>query len=220
MQAHLPLPHQASGQGPTARSSPVAAARSVRAIRASVQRHAAVLLFLLAVASAAAGCTFSDEDYTSGECPSGFKACNDACVRTDIAQSGCAQSGCTPCVTPNAKPVCSPAGACTIGVCNKGFSDCNRQTSDGCEVETDYDVNNCNQCGNVCPGGSNWTPACSGGACTIGACERPAGNCNNIASDGCETNLSTDDANCGFCGRVCEAGTHCNGDLTDPTCVP
>jgi hypothetical protein len=50
---------------------------------------------------------------------------------------------------------------------------------------------------------ANGTPACTAGACTIGSCSGGWGNCNAVTTDGCETNTTTDSANCGFCGNVC-----------------
>lgn len=178
-------------------------------------RHRGFVLrsFAVALQVFLAACSLSSVDSLgNGVCPAGRKACNGACVRDDVPEYGCKASGCIPCVIQNASAICSSSGACTIAVCNKGFTDCNERSDDGCEVETDYDVDNCGKCNKKCEGGSNWTPACSAGACTIGVCTPPAANCNDIASDGCEVgNLNTDNANCGRCHNACPSGQTCSG---------
>lgn len=45
--------------------------------------------------------------------------------------------------------------------CNMGYSDCNANQTDGCEVYTLGDTNNCGNCGHVCPG----TQTCVNGVC-------------------------------------------------------
>src|SRR5207302_609665 len=47
------------------------------------------------------------------------------------------------------------------------------------------------------------TAACVNGACMPGSCAAGWGDCNNMASDGCEANLHIDPKNCGKCGSAC-----------------
>jgi hypothetical protein len=37
-----------------------------------------------------------------------------------------------------------------VAACNFGFADCNHNSQDGCEINTQTDNNNCGTCGNVC----------------------------------------------------------------------
>ena len=46
-------------------------------------------------------------------------------------------------------------------------------------------------------------PSCATGSCNYSSCSSGWGDCNGIASDGCEADLATEATNCGFCGRVC-----------------
>lgn len=65
-------------------------------------------------------------------CEGGLVCCGDACqdVQSDPAHCG----GCGPCPTPaNAAATCT-MGQCGLGACDDGFSDCDGDPSNGCEV--------------------------------------------------------------------------------------
>jgi len=67
------------------------------------------------------------------------------------------------------------------------------------------DVANCGACGNNCDVANATGEQCTNGVCDYGStsCTAPYSNCdNNMASNGCEANLSTD-PNCGVCGLDC-----------------
>jgi len=64
------------------------------------------------------------------------------------------------CALANATNGCA-SGTCTIASCTAPFKDCNALASDGCEVNTNGDRNNCGACGNVCPTGES----CVAGIC-------------------------------------------------------
>jgi hypothetical protein len=50
---------------------------------------------------------------------------------------------------------------CFINFCDPGYSNCDNVTATGCEVNTQFDDNNCGGCNNVCPGVTN----CVNGVC-------------------------------------------------------
>jgi hypothetical protein len=78
------------------------------------------------------------------------------------------------------------------------------------------DASNCGACGNVCPPVSNATPACLSGSCSF-ACNGSFRECNQLAADGCESNILTDAGNCGACGVNCLGGASCiNGFCIAP----
>jgi hypothetical protein len=75
------------------------------------------------------------------------------------------------CTAPNATASCA-GGTCAL-TCQPGFADCNGTMSDGCEVATRTDTNNCGNCGHVCPTGYT----CQQGSCQAGT---PTCDCSNL----------------------------------------
>jgi hypothetical protein len=94
----------------------------------------------------------------------------------------------------------------TCGVlCAFGTADCDGNPNNGCEINVASDKNNCGACGTVCSAANMASVSCSGGSCN-GACQAGFADCNgNKASDGCESNISSDHNNCGACGNVCSS---------------
>lgn len=146
----------------------------------------------------------------SSSCPAGTADCGGAVgdCETSIAndESNCGGCG-IGCAPANATGVCV-AGACTTGSCNAGFSDCNALAGDGCEYADSgfqSDPQNCGGCGSACAP-ANAVGACTGGDCTVTACDPGHSDCNLQASDGCEildSTFATDPSNCGGCGNAC-----------------
>jgi hypothetical protein len=137
------------------------------------------------------------------QCAAGFANCDavlsNGCetpIVADVHNCGGCGITCPPGI--NGVAICS-SSACGI-TCSTGFANCNGNLADGCEINTNNDVNNCGACGNVCSS-VNGSPSCTIGNCGI-VCNTGFGNCNNNATDGCETNLSTDILNCGSCGNA------------------
>jgi hypothetical protein len=126
------------------------------------------------------------------------------------------------CNLPNAAQTCTN-GACQVALCNAGFAHCSGPVSNGCEVNVTTNLNNCGACGVVC-NLPNATSSCSNSACQVVSCSPGFGNCNGIASDGCEVNLNTNVNNCGNCGLVCNPPNSTplcnNGACQILSCVP
>jgi hypothetical protein len=147
-------------------------------------------------------------------CTPGFANCNtdvdDGCETrlNTLAQCG----GCnTACALPHANASCV-TGTCEVASCITPYVDCDGVASNGCEVDTSKDTNNCGGCGDACDA-TNGTPKCLNGSCAI-TCNAGFANCNAAVSDGCEKETKNDVANCGACGVVCavQNGTPaCNG---------
>lgn len=115
----------------------------------------------------------------------------------------------TKCVTP-ANMVATCTGSCQYE-CLGGWSDCNNNLSDGCEVNLTSNVNNCLGCGLTCVTAPHTVQAsCTVLGCEMGTCEAGWGDCNGIASDGCEIDLlNGEGSNCGSCGTECVGGGSC-----------
>jgi hypothetical protein len=144
-------------------------------------------------------------------CTGGYFDCNnnpfDGCevnTLTDVNNCGACGHSCG--TVPNGVPSCSN-GTCVIASCNPGYNDCNNSVTDGCEVNTANDVNNCGACGISCGTVPNGVSGCSNSTCVIASCNPGYGDCDNVRINGCEANLNTDNSHCGSCGNVCNPTT-------------
>jgi hypothetical protein len=157
----------------------------------------------------------TDVDCGGPVCPacSVGKACLvGADCTSHLCNAGVCAACANACVLPNATAQCLN-GACSLVACDAGFADCNALAADGCETHVNSDVNNCGGCGMACST-NHIAPACSAGSCEVGVCTPGYADCNNNRRlDGCEVDLNSDSANCGFCGNVCPVGTTCQGGM-------
>jgi hypothetical protein len=138
-------------------------------------------------------------------CAAGFTDCdgnpaNGCEVETSNDPNHCGTCG-TKCSTENDTVACKN-GICGILSCNAGYTDCDGLVGDGCETNTGADPLNCGTCNKQCFA-TNGTPACGNGACTVASCNAPFDDCDGNVANGCETNVSSDDGNCGACGNDC-----------------
>lgn len=165
--------------------------------------------------------TGPDAPADSSTCPATQKLCNGQCVAVSDPAYGCGSTGCTPCPTPShASATCQ--GTTCSAVCVAGWGDCNNSMTDGCEINTKSNVLHCGSCDQACST-NRVTPACENGNCT-GTCASGYGDCNNdLRTDGCEVNVSTNTDHCGACGRACSTskvktgGLSCSLGLCDTT---
>jgi len=151
-------------------------------------------------------------------CQAGWGNCNgdasDGC-ETDVTSTpghcgSCSQA----CTYTNADATCG-LSHCALGACKPGFADCDGRGSTGCEVNTATDGNHCGGCGMKCtlPHSS---PRCANSACVVGTCDPGFGDCDNTASNGCETDTTSSSQHCGGCGQPCASGLTC----VSGTCKP
>lgn len=183
-------------------------------------------------------CTPSLEDCTS--CPADCGACNKSCPMgfgdcDGNPQNGCetnlntvdncgacgkkcqAQGGTNRCILVGASYVC-------MVTCDATHADCNKDPSDGCEVDLTT-AQACGSCTAKCSNpngttacttqGAGWfcSPTCANG---YAACGQPEG--------GCTTQVGSDADHCGGCNRPCAAAQvatrACANGLCTPSCSP
>jgi hypothetical protein len=92
-------------------------------------------------------------------------------------------------------------------------------------ADTSSDLNNCGTCGHACPATpANATAVCSNGHCGF-TCNDGYADCDGIANNGCETNITNDPNNCGRCGNICfgklgeASSVFCSDRNCNVTCV-
>jgi hypothetical protein len=99
------------------------------------------------------------------------------------------------------------AGAPPAAQCSPGTEDCDGDPSNGCEVDTQSDMQHCGGCDRLChaDGHDALGAECVAGRCQITCSADPFGDhdCDFDPDNGCETRFRTDDQNCGGCGVVC-----------------
>ncbi len=92
--------------------------------------------------------------------------------------------------------------------CDSDHADCNNDPSDGCEVDLTNDVSNCGVCNNICSG-DNANMICENKKCKIESCTGTYQDCDNVVSNGCESNKIEDKLNCSGCGNICGSNSNC-----------
>lgn len=144
-------------------------------------------------------------------CGAGFADCDgvaaNGCETALDTPSDCGSCGAA-CALAHATAACS-GGSCVVGRCASGWGDCDGVVTNGCENSLDS-LSDCGACGRGCslPHSSE---SCGSGSCRIGSCDGGWDDCNGNASDGCETDLSGDESNCGSCGNRCPQFERCGG---------
>jgi len=133
---------------------------------------------------------------------------------SDLTHCGRCNNACS---LPRATAACGAGAACTIMRCDTGFGDCDGNTANGCETDLQTSVTNCGTCGNVCPTAGG-TAACRAGGCVITSCPTGREECDGNMATLCETDLRSNLANCGACGRACPARPSSTPFCVDSRC--
>ncbi|MBI5512254.1 MAG: hypothetical protein HY909_00710, partial [Deltaproteobacteria bacterium] len=157
-------------------------------------------------------CTFANAAATCsgglcnlGACAEGYGNCDGMAANgcetpTGTSAAHCGRCG-NACALDNAMTSCR-AGACAVTACLAGFGDCDAMAANGCEADTRASATHCGACGRACML-ANATATCAAGECAVARCSMGFGNCDGVATNGCEQDLQTSTANCGACGRMC-----------------
>jgi len=147
-----------------------------------------------------------------GDCDAEFQNGCETDLENDTAHCGACGFACE---FSNADSLCQ-AGECMMDACHTPFGDCDADPDNGCEINLNDDDQHCGACDHACdlPGGDS---SCQQGECTLEGCDPGLGDCNQNATDGCETDLETSVSHCGSCGNACPAGSLCeSGSCQEP----
>jgi len=153
-----------------------------------------------------------------GNCDADAKNGCEAFTTVDPLNCGTCQNACA---SNNASLGTCVNSTCSVGACAAGFADCNGKYSDGCEAQLAKDVANCGTCGAVC-GSENGNASCIDGKCSL-SCAPGFGDCDTLASTGCETDITSSLMNCSACGKTCapaNAIPSCSSSICSGTCMP
>lgn len=82
------------------------------------------------------------------------------------------------------------------------------------------DVANCGACGLVCAGPRATSERCEAGVCRVVSCADGFADCDLLGTNGCESDLASDRANCGRCGFSCDASNTCVAGSCVARCLP
>ncbi len=156
---------------------------------------------LVAALAATASCSspvLSGPDAATATCTGSQVACGAVCVDTAADPDNCGGCG---------KP-CAPGDVCAGGTCSLFCGGGTTACGTAC-VATLSDPANCGGCGKACATGD----ACSKGAC-VAACAAGEANCGGQCIDPLRDNGycgATGSCTGASAGKVCPAGTACNG---------
>ncbi len=107
------------------------------------------------------------------------------------------------------------AGACVDLPCPTGQSRCG-----GACVDRQTSTLHCGTCGSACTAGAGASPTCSAGVCGL-VCNAGLANCDGMAANGCEVDLTASATSCGRCGVTCISGQACvAGRCESTSCMP
>lgn len=169
------------------------------------------------VACVSGECKISACDQSFDDCD---KSASNGC-EVDLTSSAAHCGTCdTSCQIAHAVPKCD-SSACAIDTCAAGWGDCNQDLADGCETYVQGDsTDHCGACDTPCLPVGNSTPVCAAGVCGF-ACKSGYDDCDQVASNGCETDIFKNLASCGACGNECSAANgqpSCNGGNCSIVC--
>lgn len=125
-------------------------------------------------------------------------------LATDPSNCGMCARTCT--APTSATPTCQ-GGNCGWQ-CDVGHGNCDGNAPNGCETSLTTSDSDCGACDAPCSL-SNAVPYCASASCAIAMCALGFDDCDMIAANGCERDITADGANCGSCGHACGVGEGC-----------
>ncbi|WP_236520245.1 hypothetical protein [Sandaracinus amylolyticus] len=143
----------------------------------------------------------------SCECVPGTTRCDGTCQYLDWNDEHCGACGVSCAGLPGTEESYCHTGSCEYA-CESGLGDCDLDFENGCETDVaGSDPERCGSCGYSCIGQANAPYGeCVGPFECMLECANTYGDCDEYALNGCETQVTTNVAHCGACGRDCRAG--------------
>jgi hypothetical protein len=157
-------------------------------------------------------------------CTSGYDNCNggadDGCeAKLDEDANHCGSCDVKCAGGTNAVGKCA-GGKCGVESCATGFGNCNDETADGCEIDTQTDVAHCGDCKTPCPTIANSTYACLAGTCKLDSCQGNFRDCDKVEATGCECGFPNAQVICSDSSDAADASTvKLDGSTTSATCL-
>jgi hypothetical protein len=100
--------------------------------------------------------------------------------------------------------------------CSPTNKDCDNETSNGCETDTNTSLEHCGACNSPCDM-AGASEACENGMCQLTDCDAGFGDCDSEPYNGCEESLSSL-THCGACAAPCSP-QNATGDCSTGTCA-
>lgn len=184
-----------------------------------------------ATACMAGSCTVVGCRAGFGDCDGIFSNGCESDLTTNSEYCGSCGNHCTDKVgDDDVTAVSCNSGMCVVADCASNRFDCDGSFSNGCEVNANTNQTHCGGCndesGEDCTAkiGDDGIAAvrCDAGDCSVGSCEDGLADCDGSFDNGCETDISSDVANCGGCadqgGDTCEPRAHASAACDDGEC--
>ncbi len=166
------------------------------------------------VACVGGACAVAGCDAGSGNCDGDPATGCEQSLTTSVLHCGACNATCT--APPHGQPACA-AGVCGLGTCDPGYGNCDTNPGNGCETNTQVTLAHCGGCGQACAPAHATAAACDAGTCLPVTCAAGWGDCDGVASNGCEVDLTSTATHCNACGTACAAGRVCLGGACQPT---
>jgi hypothetical protein len=103
--------------------------------------------------------------------------------------------------------------------CDATHVDCDKDPSNGCEVDIGGDVNHCGACAIACASAGTKAQACAAGVCKP-SCDATHLDCDGDGKNGCEVDAQSDADNCGECKHACSKSNAGSASCVKGACAP
>ncbi len=164
------------------------------------------VLGALAAASCANGVTTLNPHGSSGAGAGGGSAPVIECGKEKLCGKVCVDVQSDPQHCGDCGAACGAGKACTAGKCTLNCGSTLATCADQC-IDLQNDPAHCGACDKACPAAMGADPLCLAGQCST-ACQPGLADCDAMAMNGCEVDLSKDPKHCAKCDTACPSVAH------------